>query len=108
MLPDAPLWSWKGLAAVALAGGLLPSPTALVVLLGAVALHRVAFGIALVAGFSIGLAAALTAIGILVLRARSFTTNRLGERAGVALPILSAAAIVAVGLYLTARALSSF
>ena len=108
VLPDAPLWSWKGLAAVALAGGLLPSPTALVVLLGAVALHRVAFGIALVAGFSIGLAAALTAIGILVLRARSFTTNRLGERAGVALPILSAAAIVAVGLYLTARALSSF
>jgi hypothetical protein len=53
--------TWKGLSALALSGGLLPSPTALVVLLGAIALHRVAFGVLLVAGFSIGLAAALAA-----------------------------------------------
>lgn len=97
--------SRKGLAAVALSGGLLPSPTALVVLLGAVALRRVALGVVLVAAFSVGLAAALAAVGILVLQARSFASRRLGASAGELLPILSAAAIVAVGLFLTARAL---
>ncbi len=100
----APVLSWRGLGAVALSGGLLPSPTALVVLLGAVALDRIAFGVVLVSAFSVGLAGALTAVGVLVLRARDFATGRLGHRAGVLLPILSAAAIVAVGLWLTARA----
>jgi nickel/cobalt transporter (NicO) family protein len=100
--------SWRGLGAVALSGGLLPSPTALVVLLGAVALHRVAFGISLVAAFSVGLAAALTALGVLVLRARSLAVEHLGRRAGALLPLLSAAGIVAVGLYLTVRAITAF
>lgn len=99
-----PLLSRRGLGAVALSGGLLPSPTALVVLLGAVALDRIAFGVVLVTAFSVGLAAALTAVGILVLRARDFASGRLGHRAGVLLPVLSAAAIVVVGLVLTARA----
>ncbi|CAN5338364.1 hypothetical protein BH20ACT22_BH20ACT22_13960 [soil metagenome] len=101
----APVLSWRGLGAVALSGGLLPSPTALVVLLGAVALDRIAFGVVLVTAFSVGLAAALTAVGVLVLRARDFAAGRLGQRAGVLLPVLSAAAIVAVGLWLTARAI---
>jgi len=100
----APVLSWRGLGAVALSGGLLPSPTALVVLLGAVALDRIAFGVVLVTAFSVGLAAALTAVGVLVLRARDFANGRLGHRAGALLPVLSAAAIVAVGLWLTARA----
>lgn len=99
-----PLLSRRGLGAVALSGGLLPSPTALVVLLGAVALDRIAFGVVLVTAFSVGLAAALTVVGVLVLRARDFASGRLGHRAGVLLPVLSAAAIVVVGLFLTARA----
>lgn len=104
--PD-PLLSRRGLGAVALSGGLLPSPTALVVLLGAVALDRIAFGVVLVTAFSVGLAAALTAVGILVLKARDFASGRLGHRAGVLLPVLSAAAIVVVGLFLTARAVAN-
>ena len=76
-------------------------------LLGAVALDRIAFGVVLVAAFSVGLAAALTAVGVLMLRARDFASGRLGHRAGVLLPVLSAAAIVAVGLFLTARAVSN-
>jgi nickel/cobalt exporter len=75
------------------------------VLLGAVALQRVAFGLALVAAFSIGLAGALTAIGILVLKARDVAARRLGTRAGALIPIGSAALIVGVGLFLTTRAL---
>ena len=98
------LFSARGLAAVGLSGGLLPSPSALVVLLGAVALGRTAFGLVLVAAFSIGLAAALTAVGLLVLKARDAARSRLGARAGAWLPLASAALIVVVGLVLTGRA----
>jgi len=98
------LFSARGLAAVGLSGGLLPSPSALVVLLGAVALGRTAFGLVLVAAFSIGLAAALTAFGLLVLKARDAARSRLSARAGAWLPFASAALIVVVGLVLTGRA----
>ncbi len=106
--PGTSPFSAKGMAAVALSGGLLPSPSALVVLLGAVALHRVAFGLVLVAAFSVGLAAALTAVGLIVIKARSYATGRFGTRLGGALPILSAALLTAVGILLTARAALSF
>lgn len=96
--------SWKGLGAIALSGGLLPSPSALVVLLGAVALHRVAFGVVLVAAFSVGLAGALTIVGALVIKARAFAARRFGSRVTVQLPVLSAAAIVVIGVVLTAGA----
>lgn len=98
--------SWKGLGVIALSGGLLPSPSALVVLLGAVALHRVVFGLVLVGTFSVGLAAALTAVGILVIRARGFAARRFGERLTATFPILSAAAIFGIGLFITAGAVA--
>jgi ABC-type nickel/cobalt efflux system permease component RcnA len=103
-MPAASPMSWKGLTAIAVSGGLLPSPTALVVLLGAVALHRVAYGIVLVGAFSIGLAAALTIVGVLVLKARAVAERRFGTGFGTLMPVLSAAAIFAIGLLLTARA----
>ncbi|MGH2754929.1 MAG: nickel/cobalt transporter [Actinomycetota bacterium] len=95
--------SWKGLGAIAISGGLLPSPTALVVLLGAVALHRVVYGVILVAAFSVGLAAALTLVGVMVLKARSIAERRFGAGFGTLMPVLSATAIFAIGLFLTAR-----
>lgn len=101
---DVPLMSWRGLGAIAVSGGLLPSPTALIVLLGAVALDRVAFGVALVGAFSVGLAAALTVVGLLVLKARDVLGGRRGGRLSRALPVFSAAAIVLVGLVLTTQA----
>jgi nickel/cobalt transporter (NicO) family protein len=96
--------SWRGLGAIALSGGLLPSPSALVVLLGSVALGRVAFGLTLVAAFSVGLAGALTLLGIVVVRARAIMARRFGTRANSILPILSAATIAALGTYLTMSA----
>ena len=54
------------LLALGVSGGLLPCPSALVVLLAAIAIHNVTLGLALVAAFSLGLAAVLTAIGLLV------------------------------------------
>jgi nickel/cobalt exporter len=99
---EAPL-SRRGLTALAVAGGILPSPTALVVLLAAIALGRVAYGLALIAAFSLGLAGALVVVGILALRARDALTSRVSGRTARLVPVLSAASIAVLGLVLTLR-----
>ena len=72
----------KGILGVGIAAGLLPCPSALVVLLSAIALHRVGLGLALIVAFSVGLAATITAIGLLAVLARR-TFSRLSlERSG--------------------------
>ena len=75
-LPPARI-SWRGLLALGVSGGLIPCPSALVVLLGSIALGRVGFGLALVVAFSLGLAATLTGLGILFLYAGRFFERRL-------------------------------
>ena len=63
----------RGLFAVGVSGGLLPCPSALVVLLAAISLHRVAFGLALIVAFSLGLALSITGVGLVaVLAKRAF------------------------------------
>jgi ABC-type nickel/cobalt efflux system permease component RcnA len=90
------------------AGGLVPSPSALVVLLGAVALGRTCFGILLVIGYGAGMAAALMGIGLLLARGRRFLERRdLHPRAlavTARLPVLAAGLIVLVGLGLAGQA----
>jgi nickel/cobalt exporter len=99
--------SGKGLMALAVAGGILPSPTAFVVLTGAIYAHRVGYGLALVLAFSVGLAAALMGVGLVALRARAAVSRRLGPRASSLIPILSAAVIVGFGMFFSARGLSA-
>jgi nickel/cobalt transporter (NicO) family protein len=95
----------RGIVGIGVAAGLLPCPSALVVLLAAIALHRVAFGMALIVAFSIGLAATITAIGLLaVLARRAFSRARLDGPVIRALPAISAAVIVVVGLAIAVRA----
>src|SRR6185503_3473528 len=103
-LPEGAPLSPRGLIALALAGGILPAPSALLVMLGAINAHRVGYGLALVIAFSIGLATAL--IGMGALKARDVMQQRLSSTMGRLVPVLSAAAIVAVGLFLTARGFS--
>lgn len=89
-----------------MAAGLLPCPSALVVLLSAVALHRVGLGLALIVAFSVGLAATITAIGLVAVLARqAFGRLSLNGPVVRALPSVSAGLILAVGLLITARAL---
>ena len=95
-----------GILGVGVAAGLLPCPSALVVLLSAIALHRIGFGFALIVAFSLGLAATITGIGLVaVLARRAFSRVSLDGPLVRALPSLSAVAILLVGLLLTARAL---
>ena len=96
----------KGILGVGVAAGLLPCPSALVVLLSAIALHRVGLGLALIVAFSVGLAATITAIGLVaVLARRAFARSSLNGPVIRALPAVSAGLILAVGLVITARAL---
>jgi nickel/cobalt transporter (NicO) family protein len=96
----------KGILGVGVAAGLLPCPSALVVLLSAIALHRIGLGLALIVAFSLGLAATITAIGLVaVLARRTFGRFSLEGRLVRALPAVSAGLILAVGLLITARAI---
>jgi ABC-type nickel/cobalt efflux system permease component RcnA len=99
---DRPL-SRKGLAGLAVAGGILPSPTAIVVLLATFSAHRVGFGLALIAAFSLGMAGALIAVGFVAVRARTAVSKRLSGRLVWALPIVTAIVIAGLGVYLTIR-----
>jgi nickel/cobalt transporter (NicO) family protein len=95
-----------GLLGVGVAAGLLPCPSALVVLLSAIALHRVGLGLALIVAFSVGLAATITTIGLIaVLARRAFSRLSLDGRLIRALPAASALVIVAVGVGITLNAL---
>jgi nickel/cobalt exporter len=95
--------SRRGLIALAFAGGILPSPSALVVLLGSVSIGRTALGLGLIAAFSIGLAASLVAVGALAIRARDIATGRLPARLIRLTPVVSAGCIALVGLVLTTK-----
>jgi nickel/cobalt transporter (NicO) family protein len=96
----------KGILGVGVAAGLLPCPSALVVLLSAIALHRIGLGLALIVAFSLGLAATITGIGLVAVLARhTFGRIALEGRLVRALPAVSAALILTVGLVITARAL---
>jgi ABC-type nickel/cobalt efflux system permease component RcnA len=98
--------SLRDLLAVGISGGLLPCPTALVVLLAAISLHRVGYGLVLILAFSVGLAGAMTGVGLAAVSARRFLRGRSFDgRIVRALPAASAALILVLGLAMTTRAL---
>jgi ABC-type nickel/cobalt efflux system permease component RcnA len=96
----------SALLALGISGGILPCPSALVVLLSAIALHRIGFGLVLIVAFSMGLAAVLSGIGILVVRAGRLLSRF--ERAGDwarRIPAFSALLIGMLGVAIATRAL---
>jgi nickel/cobalt transporter (NicO) family protein len=98
--------TWRSLLALGISGGLLPCPSALVVLLGAIALNRVGFGLILVLAFSLGLAGALTAIGMLFIYAgRLFNRFPAQGRIIRFLPVLSALFVSVIGVGIAIKAL---
>jgi ABC-type nickel/cobalt efflux system permease component RcnA len=99
-------YSRAGLLGVGVSAGLLPCPSALVVLLSAIALHRIGLGLALIFAFSLGLAATVTAIGLVAVFARRlFGRVSLNGPLVRALPAVSALVIIGVGVGLTVNAL---
>ena len=100
--------TWRSLFALGVSGGLLPCPSALVVLLSAVALHRVGYGLLLVVSFSLGLAATLTVVGLLFVFASRFVKKRSPTKNGALqwLPVLSALVIAIAGAAICYEALA--
>jgi nickel/cobalt transporter (NicO) family protein len=96
---------WRGILGMGTAAGLIPCPSALVVLLAAISQHEVALGLLLIVAFSVGLAATLTTLGLVVVWTRELVPPRLARgRLMAALPAASALLIVGVGCLLTAKA----
>ncbi len=100
--------SWKNLLSLGISGGLLPCPSALVVMLSAIALGRVLYGLFLIIGFSLGLAGVLVLTGLALLYAGKFAGRMFGgNRVGTFMryvPIVGAffVAILGVGIALEA------
>ena len=101
--------TWRSLLALGVSGGLVPCPDAIAILLVAVAVNRIPFGMLLIVAFSIGLALVLIAIGIAMVRgmqlvARSEALTRLSIYA----PLISALVVTGLGVALTVSAINSF
>ncbi|MEU8264089.1 hypothetical protein AB0C02_26130 [Micromonospora sp. NPDC048999] len=104
-----------GLLGMGIAGGIVPSPSALIVLLGAIALGRTWFGVLLVIAYGLGMAATLTLAGLLLVRLHNgLRTAKLPPWSGAwpgrlatATPILTATLVLALGVTLTLRAVGS-
>lgn len=109
--------TWRSLLALGVSGGLIPCPAALIIMLAAVTLQKIGFGLLLILVFSLGLAGVLTAIGVMWVKARDLL-NWFSQRSGLsaklpggggfwtqALPAASALFITIIGLGLTLQAL---
>lgn len=101
--------TWSSILALGVSGGLLPCPSALVVLLSAIALGRVGFGLALVSAFSLGLAGVLTAIGLMLVYAKELFERLSIQPSKISiLPTLSALFMTILGLGITTQALFAY
>jgi len=98
--------SYGTLLALGITGGMIPCPGALVVLLSAVALQRIAFGMLLIAAFSIGLAAVLVGAGLLLVSARGIFHRWSADGPWLTyLPFLSPLVITPLGILLAVQSL---
>jgi ABC-type nickel/cobalt efflux system permease component RcnA len=97
-IPGAAPLTFRSAVLAAASGNIAPCPAALVVLLAAIALHRVGYGLALIVAFSIGLAAVLTVLGIAVVRSAAWLVARPQfDRVARFAPLVTAFVIATIG-----------
>jgi len=100
----------RGLLAIGFVGGLVPSPSALVVLLGAIALGRLWFGILLIAAYGAGMGATLAGAGLLLVKARARLERAKprgwAHRTATLIPILAACVVLLLGIATAARGIA--
>ncbi|NJL91228.1 MAG: high frequency lysogenization protein HflD [Coleofasciculaceae cyanobacterium SM2_1_6] len=106
--PPAATMTLSSLVKLGIAGGLVPCPTALIMLLGAIALHHIAYGLFLVSGFSLGLSCVLVILGLLAVFARQWL-EKFPQTEGILqrLSLFSAVVVVIIGIGLTFVATNS-
>jgi nickel/cobalt exporter len=102
--------SWRSLFVLGLAGGLIPSTSALLILLGSIAAGRPAFGFILVVAFGLGMALVMGGIGLALVLARGrldrvVGASTLGRLSGY-VPLVASVLVFGLGLYLTVQAVA--
>jgi nickel/cobalt transporter (NicO) family protein len=108
--PAGATLSWRGLFVLGLAGGLIPSTSALIILLGSIAAGRPAFGLVLVVAFGLGMAAVMTTVGLVMIVARTRldrmpSRSSLGRLAALA-PLVASVAVLGLGIALIWQAVA--
>jgi len=99
--------TWKKLAALGVAGGLVPSASALVILLAAISLHRIGFGLLLILAFGAGMAGVLAGTGMLLVYAsRLMERFQFHSQLSRATPFVTALIVLVVGLVMALRSAS--
>ncbi len=106
--PAGSTLSMRGLFALGLAGGMVPSVSAIILLLGSISLGRPAYGIALTVAFGIGMAVVLVGVGVLLVHARGLLdrlpARSTGMRLSRMLPTATAFVVLIVGVVITTQA----
>jgi ABC-type nickel/cobalt efflux system permease component RcnA len=110
LVPAGATISWRSLFVLGLAGGLIPSASALLILLGSIAAGRPAFGFVLVVAFGLGMALVMSGIGLALVLGRGRldrveTSTPLG-RMSTYLPLVASFLVFGLGLYLTFQAVA--
>jgi nickel/cobalt exporter len=107
--PSERALSLRELCMLGVTGGIVPCPAALVVLLSAFSLHRIGFGLFLIAAFSVGLAAVLVTVGVTMVYAKRLLSSRMRTDSTALryLPLLSSTFMVVLGVGIAASALAS-
>jgi ABC-type nickel/cobalt efflux system permease component RcnA len=103
--------TWRSLFVLGLAGGLIPSTSALLILLGAIAAGRPAFGLILVVAFGLGMAAVMSGVGLVLVTARDRVDRVQGGigfgRFREAIPLVASVVVLGFGVVLTGQAWSA-
>ncbi|HEX3427522.1 MAG TPA: hypothetical protein VHS36_01845, partial [Candidatus Limnocylindrales bacterium] len=108
--PAGSTLSWRGLFVLGLAGGLVPSTSALLILISSIAAGRPAFGLVLVVAFGLGMALVMTGVGLAMILARS-RLDRMPRRSALgrfatAAPLVASVAVISLGVVLTWQAVT--
>jgi ABC-type nickel/cobalt efflux system permease component RcnA len=108
VIPGTQPISFRGVVLIAMSGNLAPCPAALVVMLAALASHQLAYGLAIIIAFGIGLAGVLTGLGIAVVRSAASIARRPQlQKIAAYGPLASACVISCIGAILFAQGLAS-
>ncbi len=99
--------SWRSLIALGISGGLVPCPDAIAILLIAITINRIAFGLSLIILFSLGLAVVLIAIGIIMVQSKQiFARLQWFSKASFVVPVISSLVVLGLGVALSVAAIN--
>ncbi len=101
--PNSSIWSN---IALGISGGIIPCPKAIVILLLAISVHKIALGILIVLFFSLGIAVVLMALGIIMVKAGYLLKGRFEGNKVQLIPIIGALVVIGLGIFLVIRTIA--